>query len=123
MRLPTIAILALSATLTGASSCSSGLTADLTAHPVLGQLFCQLDTAEGSTVVGLIDGTASASTGAVGGAVAVLATGAAQADVQSDCQAAAANEGAKAGVPVSPPATAVGNVAVVPVGTTAKTGS
>jgi hypothetical protein len=76
-----------------------------------GQLFCALDEgAAGQVVVGVIDAAASS---ANVGQVAVLATGATQSFVQAACAAAAKSAGATVGIPVSPPAATVPNVAVV----------
>lgn len=78
-----------------------------------GQLFCAIDTAGGGQIVaGVIDADATAAGGATAGEVAVLATNLAQATVQNYCQKAAQAVGGVSGVPVSPPATPVANVAI-----------
>ena len=61
---------------------------------------------------GVIDADATAAAGATAGEVAVLATNLAQATVQNYCQKAAQAVGGVSGVPVSPPATPVANVAI-----------
>lgn len=72
-----------------------------------GQLFCAVETGGGGQiVVGLIN---AAVTGA-GAPIAVLATGATKNFVDAACAAAAP----KGGVPVSPPAGPVPQVAIIP---------
>lgn len=69
-----------------------------------GQLFCAIQVNGGGTIVaGLIDAYASARLGPAA-PIAVIATGATKADVDALCMQAAANTGAVAAVPVSPPA-------------------
>lgn len=80
--------------------------------PTQGQLFCQLQTAGGgSIIVGLIDAEATALAPAAA-PVAILATDMGKAYVDNACALAAANQGGSAGTPVSPPPAPVGNVAV-----------
>ena len=79
------------------------------ASTMYGQLFCQLTTsAGGQQVVGVIDAQAAKS-----GAAVVLAENATKAFVLAACAAAATSAGAASGVPVSPPAMPVANVAIV----------
>ena len=82
-----------------------------------GQLFCQVNTVTGPVVVGIID-AAAAGLGGVATPAAVIATGATAAAVQADCKLAAASVGGVTGIPVSPPAVEVGNVAIKPVSAT-----
>jgi hypothetical protein len=103
------ALIAFGFVLTGCTT--AAITAKL-ATPA-GQLYCEIATGGGDTILaGVIDAAASAVPGA--GAVAVIATGATSAAVQADCAAAAKAVGGTAGVPISPPATPVGNVAITP---------
>jgi hypothetical protein len=99
-----------------ATTSSSSAVNNLTSRA--GQLFCQLDKAEGSTVVALAV-AAESGTGTIAAPALILATNATAAVVQADCAAAAAEEGASIGLPVSPPATPAGTVtlAVAPPGT------
>jgi hypothetical protein len=97
---------------TGTSPTSGAVVNGLTSPA--GQLFCTLEKADGSVVVGLIDASAGSSAAAP---VAVLATNAGAAMVQHECDLAAAAVGAKVGAPVPPPATPVTNVPIaVPAG-------
>ncbi len=97
------------------TGCSTAKTeAALSSQP--GQLFCAIATGGGDTIIaGLINAAASGA-GPAAGAGAVIATGATAAVVQADCAQAAANVGAKSGVPVSPPAptATVASVAITP---------
>ena len=96
------------------TGCASWLTpaqqASLTAE---GQLFCQVQKADGPLVVGLITAAAPTVNGPAAPSV-ILATNATAAVVRQACDLAAQNVGGVAGIPVSPPTTVVGNVAVVP---------
>jgi hypothetical protein len=99
------------------AGCSATRTeAALSTQP--GQLFCAIATGGGDTIVAGLINAAAAGAGPAAGAGAVIATGAASSVVQADCAQAAANIGAKAGVPVSPPATpaAAPQIAVTPAG-------
>ena len=99
---------------TGVSPSSGPVVNELTSPA--GQLFCRIDNAGGSEIVGVVDASASG-LGTVGAPIAVLATNAGAAMVAQECSAAAAAESASTGTPVSPPSTAVPNVAIqVPAG-------
>jgi hypothetical protein len=110
-RVATIGAL-LAATALAACGTSTSTTTALSSTP--GQLFCAIATGGGDTIVaGIIDAAATAKAPSLA-PVAVLATNAAAATVQADCAAAAATEGAKSAIPVSPPAGPVPSVAIMP---------
>ena len=79
-----------------------------------GQLFCALALDGGATAtVALITAVAPAINGPAA-PTAILAANATSEFVQAACRAAAAATGAKAGIPVAPPAQTVPTVAIVP---------
>lgn len=107
------AALVLSGSMVGLQACTAvqQQTAKAVASPS-GQLFCALATSGGGqTVVGVIEAATGASAGAAA-PVAVMAENATKAFVLEACSAAAASAGALAGLPVSPPAQAVPQVAI-----------
>ena len=99
------------------TGCSTAKT-DAALSTQAGQLFCAIATGGGDTIVAGLINAAASSAGPAAGAGAVIATGATASVVQADCAQAAANVGAKSGVPVSPPAApaAAPQIAVTPAG-------